>query len=153
MKKYSTTIGFISVFVFVCCLSLFSLWRNELENEQIINIYFDKPPLFLSDSSVNKLLTQKINRLFKQSKDSLDLNMLEVALKDIPEVQNAAVFRNPKGHLGVSIYERTPLFRVVGKENYYVDCFGKKFPLSKRHVSDVPVFLGKLSDDNPVCGW
>ena len=148
MKKYSGIIGLVSALLCVCCLSIFSLCRNELRNDIKINVHFDKPPLFLSDSSVNKLLTQKINPLYKRSKDSLDLNMLEIVLKDIPTVQNADVFQTPKGHFGILLYERKPLFRVLGQENYYVDRFGKKFPLSKRHVSDVPVFLGKLSDEN-----
>lgn len=148
MKKYSGIIGLVLALMCVCCLSIFSLGRNELRNEIKINVHFDKPPVFLTDSSVNKLLTQKINPLNKRSKDSLDLNMLEIVLKDIPTVQNADVFQTPKGHLGILLNERKPLFRVLGKENYYVDRFGEKFPLSKRHVSDVPVFLGILSDEN-----
>lgn len=147
MKKYSSFLGFLFSLFLVVALSVFSVWKNKDQNQLKTSVSFEKTSLFLSDSIVNKLLTQKtkVNKI--KAKDSLDLNMLEVLLQDIPEVENAEVYQHPTGDLKVVLLERNPLFRVLGKENYYVDRFGKKFPLSKKHVADVPIFIGKLSEE------
>lgn len=142
MKKYSGLIGLLFTLFFVLLISCFSNWKNKERKALKAKVFFNETPLFLHDSTVNKLLTQNSSPYFMKSKDSLDLNMLELILQDIPEVQNAEVFQSPKGLLSIHLYERTPLFRVLGKENYYVDRFGVKFPLSKIHVSDVPIFIG-----------
>ena len=70
----------------------FSQHRNQLKSNLKTEVTFFKPPLFLNESLVNKMLTQNFRDEYSLQKDSLDLNMLENKLKSIPEIQNVEIF-------------------------------------------------------------
>ena len=53
-----------------------------------------------------------------------------------------------KGVLAVKIKHRKPLLRVIGPDDsYYLDEYGKKFPISTKYTANVLVATGSISDE------
>ena len=125
----------------------FSQHRNQLKSNLKTEVTFFKPPLFLNESLVNKMLTQNFRDEYSLQKDSLDLNMLENKLKSIPEIQNVEIFISNQGFLSIQITEREPLFKVDSDPPYFSDSNGFlfkhkaldsiKFPLFKTTSSTI----------------
>ena len=125
----------------------FSILKNKQRIQFQTQIQFTAPTLFLDDSIVNKLLTQKWDVESLKTKDSLDLNMLENYLETIPFVERADVYLLPSGTLGVLCTERTPLFKIASNTSSYVDRFGVKFPYVENSSLLLPVFEGMPSEE------
>ncbi len=92
-----------------------------------MNVSFSNLPRFLTDSLVNKLLTQNLPSKYSLQKDSLDLNILENQMNKIPEVKNVEIFLLPGGILSIYITERKPLFKVDSEPPFYSDVNGVLF--------------------------
>ncbi len=105
----------------------FSNYRYYKKNNLEIEITFTNPPLFFNDSLVNKLLTQNFTDKYTLRKDSLDLNMLETKMNNIPEVENIEIFVLPDGRLTFHITERIPLFIFDSEPVLYSDANGALF--------------------------
>ena len=98
---------------------------------------------FLTNKSVNKLLIQNDEQVKKQRKSVLDLHKLENSVLANPYVEEANVFLTPGGLLKTHIKQRQPLVRIItDDENYYVDKYGVKIPLSSNYSARVPLVLG-----------
>ena len=97
-------------------------------------------PLFLNDSLVNKLLTQNLSHKLVMSKDSLDLNILENQMSNIPEINNVQTYITLENKLFLSITEREPLFKVVSSPPRFSDLNGKLFTFKTIDSLYVPSF-------------
>ena len=94
------------------------------------------------------MLIQKKGELPWESKDSLDLNMLETFLENNPYVLKAEVFSFPEGILGINIQEKQALVEIKGEKSFYLDRFGTKLPFSKSYQPKVPTYVGELNEIN-----
>ena len=97
---------------------------------------------FLTQEIVNKLLIQSEDSLFTRQKDMVDLNKIEMFLRNNKVIRNAEIYGSPQGKLHVRVQERQALLRVYGKEEYYLDATAVRFPLSKIFTPEVPLFFG-----------
>ncbi|MEN8186050.1 MAG: hypothetical protein ABFR05_02850 [Bacteroidota bacterium] len=145
LKKYSTHIKFILLFLLMAFLFGFAKIRNADKMINEIDMTFKNGEnLFITYDSVNKLLIQKIEPLKKQLIDSLNLNSIEKAVQSNEMIKNIEVFYTSDGKLGAEITQRTPVLRVVeGFDSYYIDENGLKMPLSMNYSARVPITYGK----------
>ena len=150
MKRFFKIVKVLFVSGLVVFLYGFSAHRNALKKIEHIAIKIENDShLYVTKTTVNKMLKQKLESLKTPLKEGLFLNNLETALRANALVENAEVFRNIKGDLGVIIKQKTPLARVIGnKEVFYIDSNGGKMPLSKNFSASVPLVSGILYDDN-----
>lgn len=143
--KFKNHIFFGLILMGLILLSVFAYQKNNRRKIGQISInYKNDGPKFLSTSFVNKLLIQNIGELPWETKDSLDLNMLEISLENTPYILNAEVFSFPEGTLGINIQERKPLLKVQDEKIYYLDNLGIEFPMSESYRPLVPIFIGEL---------
>ncbi|MCF6212995.1 MAG: hypothetical protein L3J45_03120 [Flavobacteriaceae bacterium] len=149
MKRFIKIIKVLFVSGLVVFLYGFSANRNAQNRIKNISIKIENDShLFLTKNTVNKMLKQKLTSLKTQSKEALFLNDLEATLRANALVENAEVFRNIKGDLGVIIKQKTPLARVMGnKEVFYIDSKGGKMPLSKNYSANVPLVSGITNEE------
>ena len=111
--RFKKNIIFLVLMLFLLAeIVYFSNQKNIVRVVDNVKISFTHSPRFLDTILVNKLLTQNFTGKSVQLKESLDLNMLEKKLNQIPEIQNAELFVLPKGQLSVSITERIPTFKI-----------------------------------------
>ena len=145
--RFKKNIFFLVLMLFFLAeIVYFSNKKNIVRVVDNIKISFTHFPRFLDTILVNKLLTQNFRGKSVQLKDSLDLNMLEKKLNQIPEIQNAELFVLPKGQLSVSITERIPTFKINSIPSFYADASGVTFPFVKVENNQLPVFEADTID-------
>ena len=144
MKKIGTYLVFPLLVVLILLLYGFSTERNQQKKIEKIEVEFDGGEnIFLTHESVNKLLIQNEEEVKNQPKSVIDLHELENIVLANPYVEEATVFLTPGGLLRTEIKQREPLARVItDDENYYVDKYAVKMPLSSNHSARVPLVLG-----------
>ena len=146
MKKYWPNIRLILVILLAAGLYSFSGLRNanrEIAEQRKIE-FLNEDALYLTNSSVDKLLIQKENPASKVRAENLDLNKIESALNENDMVKRADVYVSLNGELGAKIVQRTPIARVSGETRYYIDEDGKPMPLSPVYSARVPLVTGKV---------
>ena len=145
--RFKKNIFFLVLMLFFLAeIVYFSNQKNIVRVVDNIKISFTHSPRFLDTILVNKLLTQNFRGKSVQLKDSLDLNMLEKKLNQIPEIQNAELFVLLKGQLSVSITERIPTFKINSIPSFYADASGVTFPFVKVENNQLPVFEADTID-------
>ena len=146
MRFKKNIVFLVLMLFFLAEIVYFSNQKNIVRVDDNIKISFTHSPRFLDTILVNKLLTQNFRGKSVQLKDSLDLNMLEKKLNQIPEIQNAELFVLPKGQLSVSITERIPTFKINSIPSFYADASGVTFPFVKFENNQLPVFEADTID-------
>ena len=146
MKIKKDIVFLVLMLFFLAGIIYFSNLKNMVRVDDNVKILFTHLPRFLDTILVNKLLTQNFTGKSVQLKESLDLNMLEKKLNQIPEIQNAELFVLPKGQLSVSITERIPTFKINSIPSFYADASGVTFPFVKVENNQLPVFEADTID-------
>ena len=138
-------IYFFLIFIIFVFLIIFSQKRNSKNKTLKINIDFKhENGKFLDSQMVNKLLIQRKETTFLLKEDTLDLKLVEDLLISNPMVANADIFRTPQGVLNVKLEERKPIARIINdNEEFYIDNFGFRVPISKKYSARVPIFYGR----------
>ncbi|MFS4417843.1 cell division protein FtsQ/DivIB [Maribacter sp. 2307ULW6-5] len=127
-------------------LFAFSNHRNALRPTAKTIIEFKgSDNLYITEDAVNKMLIQTFGEPKNNPKENLDLNAMEKVLEANEMVKDAEVFLTLEGLLVAQIEQRTPLGRVAGETNFYLDEEGKRMPLSKSHSARVPIITGKIT--------
>ena len=146
MRFKKNIVFLVLMLFFLAEIVYFSNQKNIVRVDDNIKISFTHSPRFLDTILVNKLLTQNFTGKSVQLKESLDLNMLEKKLNQIPEIQNAELFFLLKGQLSVSITERIPTFKINSIPSFYADASGVTFPFVKFENNQLPVFEADTID-------
>src|SRR5210317_1623534 len=128
----------------------FSESRNDLHKIEEIEIEFEEGSnLFMTHEMVNKLLIQNNSALKNQSKSMVDLHNLEANVLSHPMVEAAAIYVTIDGTLKTKVKQRTPIARVIGKnQNYYIDKQAKIMPLSEHHSARVMLVTGNVTEND-----
>ena len=146
MKRYLSILILIFSIVLIISVSIFGILRNQTKKSFKKSIIYSGENVFLNDSLVNKLLTQILHDKFLKTKDSLDLNIIESELKNNHFIEKVEVYWKFYDFLEIKIKEREPLY-ILKNEKFYVDSYGKFFPM-KKNERDLPKVFTKLSKDN-----
>ena len=87
------------------------------------------------------------NKLYPAGKFVSDIktNNVESYLRKNKLIKTVECFFTASGDMTVKIVQRTPKFRVMGGENYYVDTERKTMPVSTDYSAYVPVVSGNLT--------
>jgi cell division protein FtsQ len=148
MKRSFELILFILLLALVVFLFSFSKDRNGRRKLTKIDIEFiDENPPFISLNTVNKLLIQNYENVTSIDKETLVLKEMESRLLKNPMISDAKVFVTVDGALGAKIEQRTPVGRVIGSPDYYLDANGTKMPLSSVYTARVPLVNGSSNMD------
>jgi len=131
----------VSISVFVLLVG-FTYHRHKHKTVREVKInYLSSNEHFIDTVAVNKLLIQNKKHVKNMLIDELDLNLIETRLESHPMVENAEVYLNLSNNLSVDIAQPTPIGRVIGRNQLYIDSKGKEMPLSKNYSARVPVVI------------
>ena len=145
MKRSLKIIKYLLVAALVVFLYSFTSERNKKRKITKIDVEFiDENRPFVALNTVNKLLIQSQDNITSINKETLDLKEMENRLLKNPMIRDAHVYLSVDGVLGAKIEQRTPIARVAGSPDYYLDTDGKKMPLSKMYTARVPLINGNL---------
>ena len=128
----------------------FSSQRNEVKKVVEIEIEFEQGSnLFMTHEMVNKLLIQNNSELKNQAKSMVDLHNLEANVLSHPMVEAAAIYVTIDGTLKTKVKQRTPIARVIGKnQSYYIDKQAEIMPLSEHHSARVMLVTGNVTEND-----
>lgn len=142
-------IKIIVLLVLVSVLFAFSNYRNANRKVAEPTIEFvGKNKLFITESTVSKLLIQNQGTVAGQPKEIIDLNELETALNSNPMIKKAEVFMSVNGKLSAEIEQKRPIARVQTNASYYIDDQGSYMPLSSNYAARVPLVTGSVKKNN-----
>lgn len=136
---------FAILIVFISLIFLSQKRNSKNKNLKVkVNFRYDNGK-FLDSQMVNKLLIQREDTTFFLKEDMLDLKEVEDLLISNPMIATADIFRTPQGILSVKLEERKPIVRVINNhEEFYLDNYGHRVPLSKKYSARVPIYYGKV---------
>ena len=144
--------GYIKMIVllaFVAFLFVFTANRNLSRKVSSPNVRFvGEDNLFITNETVSKLLIQNHEGVKNVTKETLDLNKLENALKSNPMIKTAEVYVAVNGSLNAKIDQKVPIARVNTNASYYIDDEGFYMPLSSNYSARVPLVTGYIEKDN-----
>ncbi|MCF7561008.1 hypothetical protein L3X39_10210 [Sabulilitoribacter multivorans] len=133
----------------VVFLFAFASSRNLKREVSKPNVKFvGENNLFITSETVSKLLIQNYGTVKNVPKETLDLNLLENALKSNSMIKNAEVYVAVNGTLNAEIEQKTPIARVSTNASYYIDDEGFYMPLSSNYSARVPLVTGYVEKNN-----
>ena len=133
----------------VVFLFAFASGKNAKRETSKPNVNFiGENNLFITNETVSKLLIQNYGSIKNVPKETLDLNVLENALKSNPMIKNAEVYVAVNGTLNADIEQKTPIARVSTNASYYIDDEGSYMPLSINYSARVPLVTGYVEKNN-----
>ena len=150
IKRLLKYLLFLVLIVVLGLLYSFSSTRNLQKKVSEIVVEFEEGDNnFLTHSMVNKLLIQNNETVQNQTKSVINLYGLEKQVLENPYVEKASVFLTVGGRLKSIIKQRTPVARIVLKnDSYYVDKEGVKVPLSNNYSARVMLVSGIKNDED-----
>ncbi|WP_298782571.1 cell division protein FtsQ [uncultured Polaribacter sp.] len=148
-KRVLKYLFFVVLMVGLGFLYSFTSKRNSNKKVKEIIVEFEEGNNnFLTHTMVDKLLIQNNETVKNQAKSVLDLYGLENKVLENPYVESASVFLTIEGMLKSMVKQRTPIARIITKNNsYYVDKQGVKMPLSDSYSARVLLVSGVENDD------
>jgi cell division protein FtsQ len=130
-------------------LFAFSNHRNNSRKVTEPNIEFiGENKLFITEATVSKLLIVNQESVTEQSKEIIDLNVLETALNSNPMIKKAEVFMSVNAELSAEIEQKRPIARVNTNASYYIDDEGSYMPLSSNYSARVPLVTGNIKKND-----
>jgi len=149
-KRFVKYLLFLLLIIGLGFLYSFSSAKNQQKKVSKILVQFEEGDNnFLTYSMVNKLLIQNKKTVQNQAKSVIDLYCLEKNVLKNPYVENAAVFLTVDGRLKTIIKQRTPVARIILKnDSYYIDKQGVKVPLSDSYSARVLLISGIKNEED-----
>lgn len=120
--------------------------RQTICNDIIVTFTNNEKQLITGEDIAKLLKTKNINPI-GQPYYKIQAKVIEDAVEKHPTVRNAECYKTPGGAIKLTIKQRTPVLRVMGKQNYYVDEERRKMPVSINFAVYVPVVTGNVSEE------
>ncbi len=107
----------------------------------------DSGLFFVSREDVDYKIKTVHDKVAGMPVTAINVNAIEQAIMQLPEVKKVAVYVTLDGKLKANITQRKPLVRVMPKRGsgYYIDDEGKYMPLSKNYSARVLVVSGEIN--------
>lgn len=99
---------------------------------------------FIGKKDIEKLLVKKIPFKLKLL-SKLDRGNIEKFLDSQPSIERSEVYFLVDGRVKIKVWQREPVYRVIGKSNYYIDSRRQIMPLSKNYTKRVLIVSGHVS--------
>lgn len=149
MRINYNLIKLLVLLLVVTGLYAFSNHRSAQKTVSGISVEFvGDQNLYITQGTVNKLLIQKFGSLENVPKEKVVLNTMEKAIEANKMVKSAQVYLTVNGDLASKIVQRTPIARIEGNSQYYLDDQGQRMPLSMSHSARVPIITGKVTGES-----
>ena len=146
-KNIAISIGILLILFYV----FFAVWRFTKGNSDKVCRHFEIELTdsiqfqLISEKEISELLDQhQLNPIGKTLK-TIRTEAKEKLLKQNPLIKNAECYKTPSGIVHVKVHQRTPKYRIVGIESFYVDTEKKWMPASPNFSAYVPIVSGRIT--------
>lgn len=100
---------------------------------------------FLTSKDIFDALVKNKIRIKWKKRTEIRTENIEQMLYRNPAIKKVDCYFTSSGDVSIDVWQREPLFRVTGVNNYYVDVYGKILPVSNEFVLYVPVVTGSVN--------
>lgn len=106
---------------------------------------------FIEEQDVLELLNKE--HIIGKNIEEINLNEIEQKIAKHANIKQANVFRNINGELKIEITQRTPIVRIINKNQsaYFIDEEGTLMPLSSKYTPNVLIINGEFNE--PYNKW
>ncbi|HWZ16620.1 MAG TPA: hypothetical protein VNW95_15380 [Mucilaginibacter sp.] len=113
-----------------------------------VKIYIPGNQYFIDRQEVEKILLANGHVLMGRKIENINIHDLENRLRANPFIEFATVYADMDGTITVQITQRQPILRLINRFNqdFYVDQYGLKIPLSANFTARVPVANGFIDE-------
>lgn len=98
-------------------------------------------------SDIERLLTHQQVHPAGKSLSEIDTELIEKTLNSSETVKYAECYSTPSGVIHIDVRQRIPKFKVIGKENYYIDTERQKIKTSGNYTAYVPIVSGYVTEE------
>ncbi len=137
-------VGYIGYFSVFCAQKV----RSTVCNEVQVTVKDSAKYAFVSARNVDIYLNN--NQLNPRGRMLSDINMeaMEQCLTAHSAIRLAKCYYAPSGRVCVDVWQREPMFRVMGAQIYFVDNERKRMPLFANNAVYVPIVSGAVDEEN-----
>ena len=113
----------------------------------LIHIYFSQRVQFqlIKEKEITYLLNQKELNPIGRPLKKIRTESIEKLLRQNPLIKTAECHKTPSGLVHIKVHQRTPKFRIVGMESFYVDTEKKWLPANPNFSAYVPIVSGRIT--------
>ena len=101
---------------------------------------------FIERDEIDAILKQGEGQLIGRNLETINIHQIENTIKDNPYIAFVKVYGDMDGVIHIEIKQRQPVLRIInaGGQDYYVDSFGLKMPMSPNFTANVLVANGNI---------
>lgn len=113
-----------------------------------VKVYIPGNEYFVDREEINSILHIGNNTLVGKKLDGINIHQLEKTLQANPFIEFAKVYADMDGVVNVEIRQRQPILRIINRfaQDFYVDQYGLKLPLSANFTAPVLVATGNIDE-------
>jgi cell division protein FtsQ len=113
-----------------------------------VKVYIPGNQYFVDRQEINSILHVSNNTLVGKKLEDINIQQLEKTLQANPFIEFAKVFADMDGVINVEVRQRQPILRVMNRfgQDFYVDQYGLKIPLSANFTAPVLVATGNIEE-------
>ncbi len=113
-----------------------------------VKVYIPGNEYFVDREEINSILHIGNNTLVGKKLDGINIHQLEKTLQANPFIEFAKVYADMDGVVNVEIRQRQPILRIMNRfaQDFYVDQYGLKIPLSANFTAPVLVATGSIDE-------
>jgi cell division protein FtsQ len=128
-------------------MSFISIKRASMLCREV-KVYIPGNQYFVDRQEINSILHVGNNTLVGKKLEEINIQQLEKTLQANPFIEFAKVFADMDGVINVEVRQRQPILRVMNRfgQDFYVDQFGLKIPLSANFTAPVLVATGNIDE-------
>lgn len=103
---------------------------------------------FIEREEIDDILKKNQGILIGKTMEQINLNEIEEKIKSNPYIAFAKVYGDMDGVIHIEIKQREPVLRIInaGGQDFYVDRFGLKMPISSNFTANVLVANGNIRE-------
>lgn len=113
-----------------------------------VKVYIPGNQYFVDRQEINSILHVGNNTLVGKKLEDINIQELEKTLQANPFIEFAKVFADMDGVVNVEVRQRQPILRIMNRfgQDFYVDQYGLKIPLSANFTAPVLVATGTIDE-------
>lgn len=151
MKKVLVIIGLCSLAGYLIFAAFFFSGKPEKDicNHFKIATTSDEGKAMIDLAEIEIMIDLKGLNPYGKPLNEVNTYEIEQVILENKMVKKANVFVSGSNGIRVEIEERQPILRIITNsgEDYYIDKEGKKVPLSKLFVADLPLATGYINEE------
>ena len=106
---------------------------------------------FITENDVHDFITSQHIHVIGMTMNIESMHRIEACIEEMNMVKRAECWFDNEGCLIINIWQRTPVFRVIGSQHsYYVDSQRTRMPFSRNYTAYLPVVSGQLEESFAV---